>query len=57
MEPAPQCISCKVSLTNNTGNVTFPCPGCGKYQITRCRHCREVVAKYACPECGFEGPN
>jgi len=33
------------------------CPKCGKYQIIRCKHCREIVAKYKCPECGFVGPN
>jgi Zn-ribbon RNA-binding protein len=52
-----KCITCKVSLANNKGAVKFLCPGCGKYEITRCGHCREIVAKYKCPECSFEGPN
>ncbi|MEM4711081.1 MAG: zinc finger domain-containing protein [Candidatus Woesearchaeota archaeon] len=51
------CISCKVSLINNKGATRFLCPNCGKYEITRCGKCREIVAKYVCPECGFEGPN
>ena len=52
-----KCITCKVSLVNNKGAVKFMCPNCGKYEITRCGKCREIVAKYKCPECGFEGPN
>lgn len=52
-----KCLTCKVSLINNKGAVKFLCPNCGKYEITRCGKCREIVAKYKCPECGFEGPN
>lgn len=51
------CTSCKKDISNDTGNVNFNCPSCGKTQITRCRHCREIAAKYKCVECGFEGPN
>jgi len=51
------CNSCKMDIANNPGNVSFKCPNCGKYTIIRCKHCREIVAKYKCAECGFEGPN
>jgi predicted RNA-binding Zn-ribbon protein involved in translation (DUF1610 family) len=51
------CISCKKDIANNTGTTTFMCPKCGKYEIVRCRHCREIAAKYTCPECRFSGPN
>ncbi|MFC1727992.1 zinc finger domain-containing protein [Nanoarchaeota archaeon] len=50
------CSSCKQS-TANAGGATFKCPGCNKYEIVRCIHCRKIAAKYKCPECGFEGPN
>ncbi|MBI2147216.1 RNA-binding protein [Candidatus Woesearchaeota archaeon] len=39
------------------GTTTFSCPSCGKYSITRCGPCRQIVAKYICPGCKFEGPN
>ncbi len=52
-----KCISCKESITNKPGSVNFKCPKCGKAEIVRCKNCREIVAKYKCPECGFEGPN
>ncbi|MFA5141512.1 MAG: zinc finger domain-containing protein [Candidatus Woesearchaeota archaeon] len=51
------CNSCKTELTNNIGSVQFKCPNCGKFELIRCAHCREIVAKYKCPECGFTGPN
>ncbi len=51
------CISCKVDVANSKGGVLFDCPNCGKFKIIRCRHCREIAAKYKCPECGFVGPN
>lgn len=51
------CISCKSDIANQEGAARFNCPGCGKYEIVRCKHCREIVAKYKCPECEFEGPN
>lgn len=51
------CISCKKELANSEGNVKFQCPSCGKHTIVRCKNCREIVAKYKCPGCGFEGPN
>jgi hypothetical protein len=51
------CISCKKRITNEQGSVRFPCPKCGKYEIIRCKHCREIVSKYHCPACDFTGPN
>ncbi|MCL4388646.1 MAG: zinc finger domain-containing protein [Candidatus Marsarchaeota archaeon] len=34
----------------------FKCPSCGKGNIIRCYHCREISNKYKCAECDFEGP-
>ncbi|MBW3015110.1 DUF1610 domain-containing protein [Candidatus Woesearchaeota archaeon] len=51
------CTSCKKKITNESGSVTFKCPKCGKSNIVRCKHCRQIVAPYTCPECGFRGPN
>ena len=51
------CSSCKKSVTNDRGNVKFNCPSCGKHEMIRCVHCREIAAKYSCPGCDFEGPN
>jgi len=45
------------SLANDVGSASFPCPNCGKHIIHRTRKAREIVIKYKCPECGFEGPN
>lgn len=56
LENIKYCNSCKKEITNETGAVEFPCPQCGKSIIIRCEHCREVVATYSCPSCGFEGP-
>ena len=44
------------SLANDVGAVSFPCPQCG-HEIHRTRKEREIVIKYVCPNCGFEGPN
>ena len=52
-----KCTSCNMSIVNDIGAVRFPCPNCGKYTIIRCSKCRKTVAKYKCPNCGFEGPN
>ena len=57
MEKEDICISCKKKITNDTGSVRFICPKCEKYEIIRCKHCREIVAKYKCSNCGFTGPN
>jgi predicted RNA-binding Zn-ribbon protein involved in translation (DUF1610 family) len=57
MAKKKNCISCKKDITNDVGTTTFLCPKCGKYEITRCKHCREIAAKYICPGCGFSGPN
>jgi len=51
------CISCKKRIANRQGSTVFPCPKCGKYEIVRCRNCRERAIKYRCPKCKFEGPN
>lgn len=56
------CISCKKEVNNDSGAVEFKCPGTKEdgskctHVIVRCGHCREISAKYKCPECGFEGP-
>jgi len=51
------CISCKRKITNLKGSAKFMCPKCGKYELIRCLHCREIAARYTCPECKFSGPN
>jgi predicted RNA-binding Zn-ribbon protein involved in translation (DUF1610 family) len=50
------CSSCKKNAAAR-GTTRFKCPNCGKSEIIRCIHCREIVAKYKCPVCSFEGPN
>ena len=57
MEKHTVCSSCKKRVANETGSTKFLCPKCGKTEIIRCKNCREIVAKYKCPECGFVGPN
>jgi len=57
MENQLKCSSCKKRIANMRGTSKFKCPKCGKYDIIRCQHCREIVAKYRCPGCEFEGPN
>lgn len=52
-----ECSSTKVRTTNLTGTTTFKCPKCGEAEITRSKKARELVIKYTCPKCGFEGPN
>ena len=52
-----KCGSCKAIIANIGGSTKFQCPNCGKSTIIRCKHCREIAAKYTCPECQFEGPN
>lgn len=52
-----ECSSTKVKTTNLTGTTSFLCPNCGKATIVRSKKARELVIKYTCPECGFEGPN
>jgi len=51
------CSSCGKKVLGDPEKTEFPCPKCGKQILTRCGHCRAVVAKFKCPECGFEGPN
>lgn len=50
------CSSCKKRISAESA-ARFPCPACGKEEIVRCAHCREIAAKYKCHSCGFEGPN
>lgn len=57
MEQKKVCSSCKKRITNTLGTTEFKCPNCGKTDIIRCKHCREIVAKYTCPNCEFTGPN
>ncbi len=56
-EKSMACNSCHKKITNTRGSVIFMCPGCNKYEIVRCEHCRKVAAKYHCHECNFIGPN
>jgi len=51
------CSSCKTPVANMKGAIKFMCPSCGKTEIWRCAHCREIAARYNCQECGFSGPN
>ncbi|MBI5390366.1 DUF1610 domain-containing protein [Candidatus Woesearchaeota archaeon] len=51
------CSSCKKRITNESGVAKFNCPNCGKQPIIRCKHCREIAAKYTCVDCSFTGPN
>lgn len=57
MDKKLHCSSCKVRITNLAGSTRFMCPSCGKFEIVRCKKCREIVTKYRCANCGFEGPN
>lgn len=56
MEQA-RCSSSNKRITNTIGTARFPCPDCGKTEIVRTRHMRELGARYKCAGCGFEGPN
>ena len=51
-----KCLSCKKEVSE-AGSVSFKCPNCLKYEIVRCRHCREIATRYVCPLCSFSGPN
>lgn len=46
-----------ISVANDDGSVMFPCPQCGKEVVVRSKHSRQIVTKYVCSKCGFEGPN
>lgn len=50
-----KCVSTKRSISNDTGSVAFPCPGCGE-TITRSTSARKNVAPYKCAKCEFMGP-
>ncbi len=49
--------STNVSVANDDGSVQFLCPACSKGMIVRSKVSRQIVVKYVCPHCGFEGPN
>jgi len=57
MEKELACSSCKKRIINEAGIARFPCPNCGKTELIRCKHCKEIAAKYSCHECNFSGPN
>lgn len=52
-----KCSSTKAKITNDSGATKFNCPNCSKSEIIRSKKARELVIKYTCPSCGFEGPN
>jgi predicted RNA-binding Zn-ribbon protein involved in translation (DUF1610 family) len=39
------------------GTVRFLCPQCNEFEIIRIPQARKMAAPYACPKCGFTGPN
>jgi predicted RNA-binding Zn-ribbon protein involved in translation (DUF1610 family) len=43
-------------LVNDSANIVFDCPKCGKSKIARSRKARELAKEYTCPSCGFVGP-
>ena len=51
------CNATNVRIANDRGSVIFKCPSCQDADIIRSTKAREIVAKYVCPKCGFEGPN
>ncbi|HIG95621.1 TPA: RNA-binding protein [Candidatus Woesearchaeota archaeon] len=51
------CNSCNREINTLPNNTRFYCPVCNKFEIVRCGHCRQIVAKYTCASCGFIGPN
>ncbi|MEK6849757.1 MAG: zinc finger domain-containing protein [Nanoarchaeota archaeon] len=53
---AHNCTSCKTPIANAKGAAKFLCPCCGKVELVRCQHCREIAAMFSCA-CGFSGPN
>ena len=52
-----RCTSCNTAIKGIKGATIFKCPNCGKQDIVRCEHCRRIVAKYKCLNCGNSGPN
>ena len=47
---------CTICGRQSNDLAEFSCPDCGKGKIARCKSCRENMNRYACKECGFEGP-
>lgn len=43
-------------LVNDSADINFICPKCGKGEISRSRKARSLGKPYTCPSCGFEGP-
>ena len=38
-------------LVNEVGNITFKCPNCGDFEISRTRKARELSKEYVCQKC------
>lgn len=51
------CSSCKTKISSIGGGASFRCPNCNEAEIIRCKHCRQIAARYTCGKCGFSGPN
>ncbi len=52
-----RCNPCQVAvMPSEHGTTRFPCPSCGMIPIIRCERCRKLGNRYACPNCGFNGP-
>ncbi|MEM2874409.1 MAG: zinc finger domain-containing protein [Candidatus Hadarchaeales archaeon] len=50
------CTSCNRDIPSGEVATKMPCPSCGEQEIVRCRKCKRLSRKYACPKCGFVGP-
>ena len=50
------CSTSKQNIANDSGSVQFKCPKCSKVTVIRSSHSRQIVSRYECQECGFEGP-
>jgi len=50
------CMSCGRRVEAESEWVRFPCPGCRKTTILRCKKCKKTENPYVCPECKFSGP-
>lgn len=51
------CSATKRRIDNDHGAAVFMCPACSKHEIVRSSFARVNAIKYACPGCGFTGPN
>jgi len=43
-------------MINNPGNITFKCPSCNDFEISRSKNGRDQSKDYTCEKCGFVGP-